>query len=322
MVALLLSLLTTTTLLFLFSYFFYRYSLYSTAKKARLENVAQRDEGILRDRSILLVIAHPDDECMFFGPTLLSLSERNDIMILCLSSGNEQGLGEERKIEIEQSCRVFGIDESLVNVEEHPALQDNPKELWNTAVITDILKEYVEKNGIDTIISFDERGVSGHLNHIAAFHGANQLIASYGNQTTDVHFYKLKTVNRFRKYISLLDLPYAYYKFYIAKKCSKNQQTLAQIQKISNGNGFHYSQPNKNTKKPRPVSTAWKRKSLLSVSPPLTKVPDCLLFVSSPEQYKQTLDAMKCHKTQLVWFRRLYVKFSRYMIINNLERVK
>lgn len=37
----------------------------------------------------LLVIAHPDDECMFFGPTLLALNQNKDyrIFLLCLSKG-------------------------------------------------------------------------------------------------------------------------------------------------------------------------------------------------------------------------------------------
>lgn len=38
---------------------------------------------------VLLVTAHPDDECMFFGPTLLALKKRDDcqIFVLCLSRG-------------------------------------------------------------------------------------------------------------------------------------------------------------------------------------------------------------------------------------------
>lgn len=44
----------------------------------------------LRNKSIVLLIAHPDDEAMFFAPTLLALTEPelgNHIKILCLSRG-------------------------------------------------------------------------------------------------------------------------------------------------------------------------------------------------------------------------------------------
>lgn len=44
----------------------------------------------LRDRPrTLLVIAHPDDECMFFGPIIYTLTQRTNcqIYILCLSRG-------------------------------------------------------------------------------------------------------------------------------------------------------------------------------------------------------------------------------------------
>ena len=42
-------------------------------------------------RNALLCIAHPDDEVMFFAPTLMSLikeSGENNVFILCLSTGN------------------------------------------------------------------------------------------------------------------------------------------------------------------------------------------------------------------------------------------
>lgn len=44
----------------------------------------------LRRKRILLLIAHPDDEAMFFAPTLQALTRpehQNHIKILCLSSG-------------------------------------------------------------------------------------------------------------------------------------------------------------------------------------------------------------------------------------------
>ena len=44
----------------------------------------------LRNKRICLLIAHPDDEAMFFAPTLLALTDPqlgNHVKILCLSSG-------------------------------------------------------------------------------------------------------------------------------------------------------------------------------------------------------------------------------------------
>ena len=43
----------------------------------------------LKGRSILWLFAHPDDECMFFGPSILNLSQNNDVMVLCLSNGKK-----------------------------------------------------------------------------------------------------------------------------------------------------------------------------------------------------------------------------------------
>jgi N-acetylglucosaminylphosphatidylinositol deacetylase len=43
-----------------------------------------------RNKRICLLIAHPDDEAMFFAPTLLALTAGdlgNHVKILCLSSG-------------------------------------------------------------------------------------------------------------------------------------------------------------------------------------------------------------------------------------------
>jgi hypothetical protein len=49
---------------------------------------ARNNEGTTIKR-VLLIIAHPDDECMFFGPTLVTLAQNQNyrIFVLCLSKG-------------------------------------------------------------------------------------------------------------------------------------------------------------------------------------------------------------------------------------------
>ena len=51
---------------------------------------------MLRDKRICILIAHPDDEAMFFAPAVLALTRPetgNHVKILCLSSGMSSSLG-------------------------------------------------------------------------------------------------------------------------------------------------------------------------------------------------------------------------------------
>ncbi|KAG1937315.1 N-acetylglucosaminylphosphatidylinositol de-N-acetylase family protein [Pimephales promelas] len=44
----------------------------------------------------------------------------------------------------------------------------------------------------------------------------------------------------------------------------------------------------------------------------------CLI---GPKEYKRAKKAMLCHRSQLLWFRRLYILFSRYMFINTFQAI-
>lgn len=75
-------------------------------------NVVTTRFPTLRNRRICLLIAHPDDEAMFFAPTVQALTRPhlgNHVKILCLSSGDAEGLGETRKQELVESGLVLGL---------------------------------------------------------------------------------------------------------------------------------------------------------------------------------------------------------------------
>ncbi|CAG8769496.1 1991_t:CDS:2, partial [Cetraspora pellucida] len=193
------------------------------------------------------------DECMFFGPTLLELGKEeyeNRMHVLCLSIGNESGLGKIRKKELEASCTSLGIDVKFVRSLDHPELQDGPKNGWNPVLISSIIEEYVEKHGIDVVITFDDKGISGHPNHSAAY-----------NENTS---YEPNFHDKINK---------------------KNEEIIEKEENLLN-------------------------------------LPNSLLFVSTLQQFIRSRKSMKCHKSQLVWFRYLYIFFSRYMVINHLEKVE
>lgn len=93
---------------------------------------------------VLLLTAHPDDECMFFAPTItalvtriygdasapraleVELDRRNATIIysLCLSIGDADSLGHIRRGEIGRSLDVLGISKSNRWVLDRPYVFD------------------------------------------------------------------------------------------------------------------------------------------------------------------------------------------------------
>ncbi|KAI2581582.1 phosphatidylinositol glycan anchor biosynthesis class L [Homo sapiens] len=83
------------------------------------ERMKSREQGgrLGAESRTLLVIAHPDDEAMFFAPTVLGLARlRHWVYLLCFSAGNYYNQGETRKKELLQSCDVLGIPLSSVMI--------------------------------------------------------------------------------------------------------------------------------------------------------------------------------------------------------------
>lgn len=52
------------------------------------------------------MVAHPDDETIFFGGLIQQTP--NDFHIVCVTDGNADGRGQERKLEFENACKELG----------------------------------------------------------------------------------------------------------------------------------------------------------------------------------------------------------------------
>ncbi|NXE20410.1 PIGL acetylase, partial [Ardeotis kori] len=178
-------------------------------------------------------------------------------------SGNYYNQGEIRKKELEQSCFLLGIPASDVTVVDHRDLPDNPAVEWDTQLLATFVLKHIEANNINLVVTFDAGGVSGHANHISLYAALRYkyccfeifiLFLSLG-----CHVLVLESVNLFRKYISMLDVPFS------------------------------------------------------------CLLPRDALFILTEEETEQARRAMRCHRSQLLWFRHIYMLFSRYMVINSLR---
>lgn len=246
----------------------------------------------LQGKRILLLIAHPDDEAMFFAPALLWLTRPqlgNQVLILCLSSGDADGLGHVRKEELRKSALQLGItsNEHVVVLEDEK-LPDSMTTNWDPKLIASILTRYFAPKVsstpstsapmalIDVVVTFDQGGVSGHPNHISLFQGASAFLKSLMQRHTGwecpVKLYTLTSVNVLRKYSSILD----------------SMSTV--------------------------VTCIWRTKEKGNFPTPL-------IVVSGPRGIWKAQRAMTtAHKSQMKWFRYGWIGISRYMIVNDLKR--
>ncbi|RYP37657.1 hypothetical protein DL767_002830 [Monosporascus sp. MG133] len=287
-------------------------------------SVASTRFPTLRGRRICLLIAHPDDEAMFFAPTVLSLTRPesgNHVEILCLSTGDADGLGDTRRRELAHSAVLLGLrGEEDVQVVDSPDFPDSMTQTWDTARIADLLRsKFVPRQPpssssksssttttaptatIDALITFDSGGVSSHPNHISLYHGARSFVSllSRPGWAPPVDLYTLTTVPVWRKYVAFLD---AFLTIPIVSAA------------VLLGGG---RSNNKNSKK-------WTVKKSDRGNPGVL-VSMSGLFGSGRETYGAARRAMTdAHKSQMVWFRWGWIALSRYMYINDLrlERVK
>ncbi|XP_020618382.1 N-acetylglucosaminyl-phosphatidylinositol de-N-acetylase-like [Orbicella faveolata] len=224
-------------------------------RQLRLQKVKKYE---FNNKTVLVITAHPDDECMFFSPSILNLPRFCTAHVLCLSTGNYYQQGNIRKQELFSSCRILGIPSSHVTVKDHHSLPDDPNVDWDTKIASQIIADHIKHNQFQVVITFDSYGVSGHSNHIAIYKAVKRL--KDNGLLEDVTVYVLSSISILRKYISLLDLPFSVY----------SQQ----------------------------------------------------MFLSSPQDIILAQKAMYAHRSQLLWFRRLYILFSRFMMINTLQELK
>uniref|UniRef100_A0A2M4BSN2 N-acetylglucosaminylphosphatidylinositol deacetylase n=1 Tax=Anopheles marajoara TaxID=58244 RepID=A0A2M4BSN2_9DIPT len=208
----------------------------------------------------LLVTAHPDDEVMFFGPTILELRRRQcRVFVLCLSEGNHEGQGDVRRQELWDACESMGVRPEDITLVDATHLQDDPAAEWKTVTIANQVLRQIESLDVQLLITFDKDGISGHPNHCAIYYATASLCLS-GLIPNTCKVLTLETVNLCRKYLSLFDLPV----------------TLL-------------------------LSTNW--------------------VILNWRGRRVVQSAMRLHGSQMVWFRKLYIVFSRYMVINSLREI-
>lgn len=121
-----------------------------------------------KQKTIVGVFAHPDDETFGPGGTLCKFAkEGNDVYIICATSGEtatgikDKKLGKERREELKNSAKILGVKKIFFLDFQDGDLSNN---LYHkiASKVEKILKELKP----DILVTFEPHGVSGHIDHI------------------------------------------------------------------------------------------------------------------------------------------------------------
>ena len=322
-----------------------------------------------------IVVAHPDDESMFFIPTIQALStgvspppvsqsqpqelpqrstSSHEVWLLCLTTGDYDGLGKIRTQELIDVCQLIGISKLVIldddgddghsgdidtqtQISATKKIIDHPKKRWDPQQVSKVIRQMLlgeigvchdyqnkvtqkkekqqhqegehcsssDDNLLVDLITFDEVGVSGHINHIDTYLGVCQLLKEEEQgQEKDNHddrkivvqsASKLHTeTNIFVKYIPIwswfLLFIHVMLSMFATKETSVRRRRSVAIRRSStNGNS---------------VAAQREKQILYRLNDPLLN-----------------WKAMKTHQSQFVWYRRLFVVFSCYTYYNILTPI-
>ncbi|KAJ1609700.1 N-acetylglucosaminyl-phosphatidylinositol de-N-acetylase [Cryptosporidium canis] len=124
--------------------------------------------------------------------------------------GNYYGLGKVREKELYDACGELGITKERVRVVSNDRLQDQPNERWSHKDVIHEVESFVDEHSIDFIVTFDEYGVSGHINHISTYESLREWIRGSQRESYP-KVYVLETSNIFIKYSGLFSMVYYYF---------------------------------------------------------------------------------------------------------------
>lgn len=139
-------------------------------------------KDVARFGTILGIWAHPDDEVFAAGGLLASAAANGQRVILITASDGAAGetsdevqwpkdeLSKIRKKELENSLVKLG------EIEHHwLGCEDGKLEEKNIAQCVEKITEIVKSKTIDTVVTFESTGITGHPDHIAVHKWANEI---------------------------------------------------------------------------------------------------------------------------------------------------
>ena len=298
---------------------------------------------LLRNKRIILLTAHPDDESMFFSPTLQALTHpslQNHLKILCMSTGNSEGLGATRRMELEKAAVTLGIRRKEdVFILDDERFKDGMKEDWKAEDISRVLASAFAPhlNGSSTPGTRPSPEPTSEKDKEKEKKKSSKSLSGskHAKSSSRTSTPPLPTIKEPEGPRATIDILITFDQTGISSHPNHialyhgAKHFLAKIMKGHSG----YASPVTLYTLPS-INIVRKYTFILDVIPTLVAgifggvssggkgaKDDRVVFVNDVVRYWRAREAMVSgHKSQMVWFRWGWIGLGRYMVVNDLRR--
>ena len=153
-------------------------------------------------RSLLAVLAHPDDETFGCGGVLAKYAaEGVDVALICATRGEvgeiggsstatRENLAEVREGELRAACDALGVSQLFMLDYRDSGMAGSPENEHPLALCQAVqvelvgkVVEIIRKTRPQVVVTFDPRGGYGHPDHIKIHHAAREAFSSAGDNS-------------------------------------------------------------------------------------------------------------------------------------------
>ena len=123
-----------------------------------------------KNKKILVIVAHPDDETIWMAGTLLKNKDKWDITIISLCRKNDKDRAPKFKIvcdKLNASCFISDLDDSE---------QGDFKKISNEDIIKRIQQFLKQNTNFDYVFTHGENGEYRHIRHIEIHKAVNEML--------------------------------------------------------------------------------------------------------------------------------------------------